>query len=278
LYRFGWSFTLSLLSVAAMQFILPKLISNNPTYLNFVESSSLVRFVYSLLMIAFVTVVSWLVFYVENETLNNKRKSEAENILKQAELSLLQLQLQPHFLFNSLNSISALAGSKPVEARKMIQQLSDFYRATLKTEKEQFSTVENELKHLQLYLEIEKVRFGNRLQVTINYDEETLTLKLPVLLLQPIVENAIKFGLYDVIGNVEIQIVASKVNEQLLLTITNPFDSDTSKASEGKGFGLHSIQRRLQLIYGIGNLLKTEKEKNIFKTILEIPQFKIETT
>ena len=116
-------------------------------------------------------------------------------------------QLQPHFLFNSLNSINALIGFKPDEARKMIHQLSDFLRGTLKKDDDQLQvTLNDELQHLNLYLEIEKVRFGHRLQTEISCDERSGSAKLPSMLLQPIVENAIKFGLYDTTGEVVVSL------------------------------------------------------------------------
>src|SRR5258708_40173562 len=100
-------------------------------------------------------------------------------------------------LFNSINSISAITGSKPEQARKMIQQLSDFLRGNLKKEEQQWVPLSEELQYLELYLDIEKVRFGHRLSTEISCEEGCLGLKLPPMLLQPIVENAIKFGLYD---------------------------------------------------------------------------------
>src|SRR5690606_12610382 len=97
----------------------------------------------------------------------------------------------------SLNSISALVHSRPEEARKMIQQLSDFLRGTLKKEENQWTSLADELDHVQLYLEIEKVRFGYRLHTEIVADDASGNCRIPHMLLQPVVENAIKFGLYD---------------------------------------------------------------------------------
>ena len=94
---------------------------------------------------------------------HEQRKADAEKLAKEAELFKLRQQLQPHFLFNSLNSINALIGMRPEEARKMVQQLSDFLRGTIKKEETQWVSLEEELQYLQLYLDIEKVRFGNRL-------------------------------------------------------------------------------------------------------------------
>ena len=141
---------------------------------------------------------------------NEERKTDAEKLAKEAELFKLRQQLQPHFLFNSLNSINALIGIRPEEARKMVQQLSDFLRGTIKKEETQWVKLKEEMQYLQLYLDIEKVRFGNRLATVIEIDEATQQMKLPALLLQPIVENAIKFGLYDTTGETVIRMDTGK--------------------------------------------------------------------
>ena len=202
----------------------------------------------------------------------SKRNRDAEKLAKEAELYKLRQQLQPHFLFNSLNSINALIGSRPEEARKMVQQLSDFLRGTIKKEETQWVTLHEELQYLQLYLDIEKVRFGNRLATVIETDETTKGLKLPALLLQPIVENAIKFGLYDTIGETVIKILAEKKENDLLIKVINPFDSETSSPQQGTGFGLKSVQRRLYLLFSRNDLLSTMSKENTFITIVKIPQ------
>ncbi len=106
----------------------------------------------------------------KNKRKLNKEALQLRQLAKDAELYKLRQQLQPHFLFNSLNSISALVTSRPEQARKMIQQLSDFLRGTLKKEENQWITLEEELQHLELYLDIEKVRFGHRLHTELVYD------------------------------------------------------------------------------------------------------------
>ena len=123
-----------------------------------------------------------------------------------------------------------------------------------------------------MYLDIEKVRFGNRLATLIETDETTGRLKLPALLLQPIVENAIKFGLYDTTGETLIEINTSKENNSLIVKVSNPFDPETSSSNQGTGFGLKSVQRRLYLLYGRNDLLATETKENIFTTTVKIPQ------
>jgi LytS/YehU family sensor histidine kinase len=184
----------------------------------------------------------------------------------------LRQQLQPHFLFNSLNSISALITIQPAQARKMIQQLSDFLRGTLKREDNQWISLEDELQHLQLYLDIEKVRFGHRLNTTMIKEETTGKLQLPSMLLQPLVENAIKFGLYDTTEPVTISVVAAQENNYLVITIQNPFDPETSSPKQGTGFGLSSVQRRLYLLFARNDLLHTRHTDNQFTTVIKIPQ------
>jgi LytS/YehU family sensor histidine kinase len=214
--------------------------------------------------------ISWYSFQDRKE--NEERRSTAEKLARDAELFKLRQQLQPHFLFNSLNSISALIGTRPEEARHMIQQLSDFLRGTIKKEETQLVTLNEELQHLQLYLDIEKVRFGHRLITNIINETETNECKIPSLLLQPIVENAIKFGLYDTIEIVSINIEIKKLNGQLIISVQNPFDPETSSTQKGAGFGLNSVQRRLYLLFARNDLVTTTVQENIFTTIIKIPQ------
>jgi LytS/YehU family sensor histidine kinase len=123
-----------------------------------------------------------------------------------------------------------------------------------------------------LYLEIEKIRFGHRLQTEISISEKAKDAFIPPLLLQPIVENAIKFGLYDTTGEVLIKIQANQENNQLNITISNPFDPETSSPTRGTGFGLASVQRRLFLLFGRNDSLKTMTRDNHFITSIIIPQ------
>jgi hypothetical protein len=245
---------------------------NDVAYMHSLSQSSYIRFAIGLLMIGCCTVLSLLWFTQRDQQADMQRKQDMERLAREAELNKLRQQLQPHFLFNSLNSISALTGSQPEKARHMIQQLSDFLRGTLKKEQQQWTTFEEELQYLQLYLDIEKVRFGYRLQTNIETEESTLQMRLPSMLLQPLVENAIKFGLYDTIGEVTIFISAKKINELLEVSVQNPFDESTSAPVKGTGFGLSSIRRRLFLLFGRNDLLQIKQAQQQFITIISIPQ------
>lgn len=242
------------------------------TYIEVFRASWWIRFGAGFLLISSMSMFSLLWYSQEEQKEMDNRKSEMEKLNKETELFKLRQQLQPHFLFNSLNSISSLTGSNPKKARHMIHQLSDFLRGTLKKDEQQWNTLEEELQYLQLYLDIEKVRFGNRLQTETIYKDETLHFKLPALLLQPVVENAIKFGLYDTIGEVMIRLQAEMEPNILKIVVENPFDPETFQSSKGTGFGLSSIQRRLFLLCGRNDLLKTKKENGIFTTTILIPQ------
>jgi hypothetical protein len=241
-------------------------------YLAFASKSYWIKFGIAFLLIGCMTIICVLWYTLEEEQENRQRKNDAERLAKEAELYKLRQQLQPHFLFNSLNSISALVGSQPEQARKMIQQLSDFLRGTLKKEEQQWVKLEEEMLSLELYLEIEKVRFGYRLTTAIEKEEACNEMKLPPMLLQPIVENAIKFGLYDTIEAVTIRITAAAINNYLQITIQNPFDPETSSPRQGAGFGLNSIKRRLYLLFARNDLLETKTDDNLFTTIVKIPQ------
>lgn len=242
------------------------------TYADIIHSSSGIRYAAGFLLISSMSMFSLLWYSQREQKELDARKSEAEHLTREAELFKLRQQLQPHFLFNSLNSISALTGSQPEKARHMIQQLSDFLRGTLKKDDQQWSTLEEEIQYLGLYLDIEKVRFGHRLQTEINVSDAVLSLKLPALLLQPVVENAIKFGLYDTYGDVLIRIAAARENNYLKIMIQNPFDPETSQPLKGTGFGLSSVQRRLFLLFARQDLLITEKDNENFITTILIPQ------
>ncbi len=241
-------------------------------YLLLLDQSLLIRFCVAFLLNGCMSILS-LLWYTQQEQKNSMaRKADAERLSKEAELFKLRQQLQPHFLFNSLNSISALTGTQPEKARHMIQQLSDFLRGTLRKDDNQWNSLKEEIEYVKLYLDIEKVRFGNRLQTNILCDENILEMKLPSLLLQPVVENAIKFGLYDTIDDVLITIEAKNNNASLEIIIQNPFDVETTQPLHGTGFGLSSIKRRLFLLFARTDLLQTKFENGIFFTTIIIPQ------
>ncbi len=266
------SFSLSLLWLLLMRVGLWAFYKQDMLYMQWLSQTSYIRYAIAFLMIGCCTMLSLLWYSQRDQQADEQRRADLERLAKETELYTLRQQLQPHFLFNSLNSISALTGSQPEKARHMIQQLADFLRGTLKKEEQQWTTLGEELDHLQLYLDIEKVRFGYRLQTVIDSNDETMAMRLPSMILQPLVENAIKFGLYDTIGEVTIFVTARSVNGLLEIHVQNPFDEATAAPSKGVGFGLASIKRRLFLLFARYDLVQVKKEDQQFITIISIPQ------
>lgn len=260
----GWFF--------ATQYLLGLFYKDDSHYATVTKNTWPIRFAIGFLINGCISLVAYAYFNWQERNETEKQKTEAEQLSKEAELYKLRQQLQPHFLFNSLNSINALIGTRPAEARQMVQQLSEFLRSTLKKEEQQLVKLEDEIQSLQLYLAIEKVRFGNRLHTQLEMDADALPLQLPALLLQPLVENAIKFGLYDTTEESHIHVKAIAENGQLFITIENPYDPATAAAQKGTGFGLRSVQRRLFLMFGRSDLLQTITEGTVFQTKLFIPQ------
>ncbi|MHA7130275.1 sensor histidine kinase [Algoriphagus namhaensis] len=264
---------LSSLSVFTHYWILSWVFDQNETYLELLQFTWPLRFALYWPSLILVTLLAIVVAKLEQQNLIRERENMMQELSKEAELSQLRQQLQPHFLFNSLNSINALVVSKPEKVREMVLQLSDFLRGTIRKDSQQWLTVEEELNYLQLYLDIEKVRFGHRLQVNFEIHEEAKKLKIPQLLLQPLLENAIKYGLYGTTEDVRIWLKAHRNNNYLELELVNPFDP-THSSEKGTGFGLSSVDRRLFLLFGRKDLLQFGPEKESFHVSLKIPQLK----
>ncbi len=269
----AWCVLLACMWLFLSRWVLMYMLVDYPIYRSLFDRSLIIRGFVGFLIISAAGLVSMLWYTLHHQKENERRKADAERLAREAELFNLRQQLQPHFLFNSLNSISALVGRRPEEARTMIHQLSDFLRGTLKKSENEFVSLEDEFTHLQLYLDIEKVRFGHRLQTEIDQEEGCGTMSLPAMILQPLVENAIKFGLYDTTGMVTIRIAASCEMGYLVLRISNPYDVKTVRPKSGTGFGLSGIKRRLYLLFARIDLLETNGENDIFTTTVRIPQY-----
>jgi two-component system LytT family sensor kinase len=246
-----------------------------PGYQVFLEESSLYRLSVSYLLMVGATGFSMLWYQLGQKQENERREQETERMAREAELFKLRQQLQPHFLFNSLNSINSLIGSRPKEARKMVSQLSDFLRSTMRRDEQSFISLQEEMEHLRLYLEIEQVRFGHRLVVEIDCAEELHDWKIPPLILQPLLENAIKHGLYGTLDDLIIRLKCRLLDNYLVLSVTNPYENG-QQSTTGTGFGLKSVQRRLYLLFGRTDLIEVSRKENIFKVKLKIPKANVQ--
>lgn len=264
---------LTFLITLAHQGILGWIFSDESVYLSFLREHFYLRWAVLGLAGVMISLLAGVVSQLEQEEELKNRELHLVELSKEAELSQLRQQLQPHFLFNSLNSISSLVMDQPEQAREMVLLLSDFLRGTIRKELNSWVNLREELDYLKMYLEIERVRFGHRMDVLFEVDPEVGEMKIPQLLLQPLLENSIKHGLYGVTGQVQILLKAEKSQNYLVIQIDNPTDPDQSPQA-GTGFGLKSLERRLFLLFGRTDLLVKRAEDKKFSVILKIPQHK----
>lgn len=262
---------LSLLISYSGDFLLKWLVPSQFKNTNFLENAFVLRgFIILLIFVAYSLILNFqgkLQEQVEAE----EREVKMQKMANEAELYQLRQQLQPHFLFNSLNSISSLVKVQPERAREMVLQLSDFLRGTIQKEANKWIKVQEEIQFLKLFTDIEKVRFGHRLEINFDSEDKVEGMKLPHLMVQPLLENAIKHSLYGLTGDVVINVFFMKKEKNLKVIIENPFDPKAGQA-KGAGFGLEAVRRRLFLIFGRYDLLKTTASSQQFKVELLIPQ------
>ena len=222
----------------------------------------------------YIVLIYYLIIYYRNFKNKVVRESELTTLVKEAELTALKSQINPHFLFNSLNSVSSLTISRPEQSRDMLVKLSTFLRYSLDQDLKELNNLANELNNIRLYLEIEKVRFGERLLLDFDVSADCEHLKIPNLILQPLYENAIKFGVHESVEPVTIKTECFVANNILSIKISNNFDPD-SIPPKGNGIGLRNIQERLKLIYGRTDLMRIVKSKEQFVVNLEFPQKRV---
>lgn len=248
------------------------LVFKDKTYLLHIDDTESMRFILWWMCLGWVAHITVLRKHQDDNQREAAFHQEAVISLREAELFKLRQQLQPHFLYNSLNSINALIQLDEEKAQEMVGRLSDFLRLSVKRDVQEYIHLDEELDYIESYLAIESVRFGDRLKVIINKSSEQLhNSKIPPFILQPIIENAIKFGLYGNTGDVTIKIEISIGDKMLQIQIENPYDP-TAQTPRGTGFGLEGIARRLNILYARGDLLEIKKKENIFTTIVKIPQ------
>jgi two-component system LytT family sensor kinase len=199
-----------------------------------------------------IVLVAHAVWYYQNFREREIRATQLETQLTKARLKALKSQMQPHFLFNTMHSISALVLTDASAADKMITRLSDFLRINLANDDVQFTTLSRELEFVNGYLEIEKVRFEERLNVVFNIAPDTLDAHVPHLLLQPLVENAIRHGISRRRGGGELGITSKRKDRHVYLRVKDngPGLTEVERDRLTAGFGLRATRERLQTIYG----------------------------
>ncbi len=222
----------------------------------------------------FYYVIISLLFYLFLTIKEKQERAMAEErmtrLAKESELRALKSQINPHFLFNSLNSANFLTGYDPKSAGEMLVKLADYLRFSLKKGEREQVTLKNELENCKRYLELEHYRFGDKLRQEWSLEEKAQECMVPVMLLQPLFENAVKHGVYESIDPVAIKTKTAINGDVLLIEVSNEFDPDAIPR-KGEGVGLKIVADRLRLLYGKPNLLATYKGHNTYKAVVTIP-------
>jgi two-component system, LytTR family, sensor histidine kinase AlgZ len=206
-------------------------------------------FGFGLLLYMLSIAVSYIVAAFEHARAAERRQLQAQVQSREAELRSLRAQIDPHFLFNSLHSISALTTVDAAGARRMTVLLGDFLRESLSLGRSERIPLAKELALAQKYLDIERVRLGDRLQVAISSDDAG-DCQVPPLLLQPIVENAVKHGVAHVLDGGSVTVVASATPSRLTVIVENPADADRPVSGASTGMGLENVRQRLRALFG----------------------------
>jgi two-component system, LytTR family, sensor histidine kinase AlgZ len=231
---------------------------------------------FSLAVVVFLlsSAVHYLMVAVDQSRAAETRALRHQMLAVEAELRALRAQITPHFLFNSLNSISALTSSDPGGARRMCLLLGDFLRGTLQVGSLDRIPLSQELSLVDQFLAIEQVRFGSRLRVERTVEPETLGCAVPPLILQPLAENAIRHGLGQLVDGGVVRIDARLREGQLVMSIENPVEGRTRRA--GSGLGLENVRRRLDVAYGRDAAVSAEARDGVFRVAVALPRLLME--
>ena len=199
-----------------------------------------------------------------------KRAAEARTLAREAELQALRIQINPHFLFNSLHSIGALATLDGARARDMCVKLAGFLRSSLGLGNRKEIPLSQELALARSYLEVEQVRFGERLRVEMDVEGTCEDCGIPALLLQPLVENAVKHGIANMLEGGVVRLAARRSGDSVAITVENRFDPD-SPGRRDLGLGLSSVRRRLEIRYGADALFEAGRQGDLYRVGLRFP-------
>jgi hypothetical protein len=227
-------------------------------------------FIAGLLLYLLSVAIHYLFAAAEASREAERRALVAEVSARDAELQALKAQLNPHFLFNSLNSVASLAATDPAGARDMCIQLGDYLRGTLKEGGSALQPLEEELAQVRRFLRVESVRYGERLRVVEEIDDRCLAVAVPPLLLQPLVENALKHGIAEMVEGGEIRIGARCSNDRLTVWVENPFDPESLPRSGG-GVGLANVRHRIENVFGDEARLRNGRSGEVYRAEVVIP-------
>jgi two-component system, LytTR family, sensor histidine kinase AlgZ len=235
-----------------------------------VSARTLAFFATGILLYLLATLFHYLLIASEEGRKMEKRELEVKMLAREAELKALKAQLDPHFLFNSLNSISALCGSNPASARTLTTLLAEYLRKSLRIGSAESITLSEELELASSYLAVERIRFGPRLEFVQNVDERVRGYRVPPLLLQPLVENAVTHGIGQLVEGGVVQIDAGRDDQHVRISVENRCDPDRPSRS-GEGIGLANTRRRIQTFYGGSAKIDVDAEPHRFRVAITLP-------
>lgn len=219
---------------------------------------------------ALAAALHYLLMAFEEARRAERNALELEVLAREAELRSLRAQIDPHFLFNALNSISSLTGSNPAAARQMCLELAEFLRESLRVGGVASIPLAEELALTEKYLAVERARFGPRLKVEREISAEAGTCGVPPLVLQPLVENAVRHGVANLVDGGFVRIAARRSGDQLHLTVENPVDPGVA-AEPGEGVGLANVRGRLAALYGQEASVEIRRDGDVFRVELVLP-------
>lgn len=205
----------------------------------------------------------------ETSAIAERRALQLQIAHRDAELRALRAQIDPHFLFNSLNSVVGLMSSDVTQARAMCLKLAEFLRDSLTLGREARITLAREVALAEQYLGVERVRFGARLGVSAEVQPAAADVPVPPLILQPLVENAVRHGIATLLEGGHVSINASRAGERLFVVVSNPFDADSRRS--GTGFGVDIVRRRLAAAFGETAALTAEAADGRYRVSVTMP-------
>jgi len=238
--------------------------------IRYTNQAAIILFLTGVLLFLLAVAVHYLLLMLEDSRAAERRALELQVLAREAELRALRAQIDPHFLFNSLNSISALTIPDPAAARRMCLLLADFMRTALSVGAKDQITLSEELRLTESFLDIEEVRFGPRLVVKYRIDPECRDCLVPPLLIQPLIENAVTHGIAPLIEGGIISLEAVRRGGMLEIILENPYDPDISRRN-GTGLGIRNVRERLANKFAAEAGVEINKGQSLFRVGLRLP-------
>lgn len=251
--------------------ILAGLFSNSEEYILFLTNTLAWRSILGGLVYLVLVLIYYLVSNSQKLQERMQQEERLKNLVRDTELNMLKAQINPHFLFNSLNSISSLTMTNPAEARDMIIRLSDFLRYSLKHRENKYVPLKEELGHMKDYLAIEKIRFGDKLTYRFDIDNICEEFPVPTMIFQPLFENAIRHSVYESVDPVEILFQCRPENGLMKTVISNDYDPQIP-SRKGTGVGLQNVKQRIELAYHEKGSVTWNNQQGVFTVTILFPR------